>query len=50
MKRRWDIWKEEPITNAGGLCYALRRIVNSDQSRAEKLLEIFKEHPKMIVL
>lgn len=49
MKRRWDIWKEEPITNAGGLCYALRRIVNSDQSRAEKLLELFKEHPKMIV-
>ena len=49
MKRRWDIWKDEPITNAGGLCYALRRIVNSDQSRAEKLIEIFKEHPKMIV-
>ena len=49
MKRRWDIWKDEPITNAGGLCYALRRIVNSDQSRAVKLLEIFKEHPKMIV-
>ena len=49
MKRRRDIWKEEPITNAGGLCYALRRIVNSDQSRASKLLEIFKEHPKMIV-
>ena len=49
MKRRWDIWKDEPITNAGGLCYALRRIVNSDQSRALKLLEIFKEHPKMIV-
>ena len=49
MKRRWDIWKDEPITNAGGLCYALRRIVNSDQSRASKLLEIFKEHPKMIV-
>lgn len=49
MKRRWDIWKDEPITNAGGLCYALRRIVNSDQSRAAKLLEIFKERPKMIV-
>lgn len=49
MKRRWDIWKDEPITNAGGLCYALRRIVNSDQSRALKLLEIFENHPKMIV-
>lgn len=49
MKRRWDIWKDEPITNAGGLCYALRRIVNGDQSRALKLLEIFEDHPKMIV-
>ena len=49
MKRRWNIWKDEPITNAGGLCYALRRIVNSDQSRALKLLEIFEDHPKMIV-
>ena len=49
MKRRWDIWKDEPITNAGGLCYALRRIVNSDQSRALKLLEIFEDHPNMIV-
>lgn len=49
MKNRWDIWKEEPIMNAGGLCYALRRIVNSDESRCEKLLDIFKEHPKIIV-
>lgn len=49
MKRRWDIYKEEPIINAGGLCYTLRRLVNSDQSRALKLLEIFEDHPKMIV-
>lgn len=49
MKRRWDIWKDEPITNASGLCYSLRRIVNSHESRADKLLDIFKEHPKMIV-
>lgn len=49
MKSRWDIYKQEPIVNAGGLCYTLRRLVNSDQSRANKLLDIFKEHPKMIV-
>lgn len=49
MKSRWDIYKQEPIVNAGGLCYTLRRLVNSDQSRASKLLDIFKEHPKMIV-
>ena len=49
MKRRWDIWKDEPIINASGLCYALRKVVNTDQSRAVKLLEIFESHSKMIV-
>ena len=49
MKSRWDIYKQEPIVNAGGLCYTLRRLVNSDPSRANKLIDIFKEHPKMIV-
>ena len=49
MKSRWDIYKQEPIVNAGGLCYTLRRLVNSDPSRSAKLLDIFKEHPKMIV-
>ena len=49
MKRRWDIWNDEPITNAGGLCYALRKIVNSHESRSTKLLELFETHQKMIV-
>ena len=49
MKRRWDIWKDEPIINASGLCYALRKIVNTHDSRVNKLLDIFKQHNKMIV-
>ena len=49
MKRRWDIWNDEPIINAGGLCYALRKIVNSHESRSTKLLELFETHQKMIV-
>ena len=49
MKSRWDIYKQEPIVNAGGLCYTLRRLVNSDPSRSAKLLDIFNQHPKMIV-
>ena len=48
-KNRWDIWKNEPITNASGLCYALRKLVNIDESRQEILKDIFKTHPKMIV-
>lgn len=48
-KRRWDIWKDEPITNASGLCYALRKVVNTHESRSKELLKIFKKHPKMII-
>lgn len=46
---RWDPFKNEPITNASGLCYVWQRIVNSDISRQIALLELFEDHPKMIV-
>lgn len=49
MRKRWDPFKNEPIINASGLCYILRRIVNSDESRQKALIEIFEKHPKMIV-
>ena len=49
MKNRWDPFKNEPIAQAAGLCYVLRRIVNEDISRQVALLEIFEKHPKMII-
>ena len=49
MKRRWDIWNDEPITNASGLCYALRKLVNTHDSRSTRLLELFETHKKIIV-
>lgn len=49
IRTRWDCFKNEPIQQASGLCYVLRRIVNSDVSRQVALLEIFEKHPKMIV-
>lgn len=49
MRNRWDPYKNEPIQNASGLCYILRRIVNSDESRQIALLEIFEDHPRIIV-
>lgn len=48
-RNRWDIYKNEPIQTASGLCYVWRRIVNSDVSRQIALLEIFEKHPKIIV-
>lgn len=49
IRTRWDPYRDEPIQQAAGLCYILRRIVNEDESRQLALLEIFEKHPKMIV-
>lgn len=49
MKLRWDPYNNEPVKNASGLCYILRRIVNEDESRQIALLQLFEKHPKMIV-
>lgn len=49
MRNRWDPYKNEPIQQASGLCYVLRRIVNEDISRQTVLLELFDKHPRMIV-
>lgn len=49
IKNRWDPYKQEPIQQAGALCYVLRRIVNEDTSRQVALLELYEKHPKMII-
>lgn len=49
MKRRWDIYKNEPIQQASSLCYVLRRIVNEDDSRQTKLLDILENVEKCII-
>lgn len=49
VKNRWDPYKNEPIQQASGLCYVLRRIVNTDESRVVKLLELLEDHPKAII-
>lgn len=48
-KNRWNPYTNKPIKNASELCLVWRQIVNSDESRQRTLLEIFEEHPKMIV-
>ena len=48
-RNRWDIWKNQPIQNAGEFCYALRRIVNEDESRQTALLELLEKHPRAII-
>ena len=49
IKTRWDPFKDEPIEQASGLCYVLRRIVNTDISRQVAVLELFEHHPRCII-
>lgn len=49
IKDRWDIYKDEPLQNAGALCYTLRRVVNSDISRLNTLYDIAERKGKVVV-
>lgn len=49
MKKRWDPYENKPIENASRLCYLLRKIVNSDDSRIVALMEILEKTPRAII-
>lgn len=49
MKERWDPFKNEPIAQASGLCYVLRKIVNSDGSRIEATINLLHEKKRAII-
>lgn len=49
VKKRMDPWTNEPIRNAAGVCYALRRCVNSSGNRLDHLRHILKNRHKAIV-
>ena len=49
QKKRWNIFKDEPMQSATDMCFVLRKIVNLDLDRQVKLLEIFEKHSKIIV-
>lgn len=49
IKNRWDPYKNEPIKNASMLCYILRKIVNTDESRIVALMEILEKTPRAII-
>lgn len=49
IRKRWNVWTDEPMQNAGELCYCLRRCTNEDESRIVKTLEIAESHPRLII-
>lgn len=49
MRTRFDPFKEQQIENAPSLCQCLRKVVNSDPSRLNTVLDILDDHPKVIL-
>ena len=48
-KNRWNPYKNEPIINASELCYTERKVVNSDLSRLDKVIDLFDKHGRVII-
>lgn len=49
LSTRYDPYKDEPIQDAGGLCYVLRHAVNSDGRRIEVVCQLLNDHPKAVI-
>lgn len=49
VRNRWDPFKDAPIEQPSALCYTLRRVVNSDESRQVRLLELLETIPRAII-
>lgn len=49
MKNRWNVYDNEPLRDISGLCYLLRKIVNSDPHRIEEVEKLVRENPRTII-
>lgn len=48
-RNRWDPFENKPIETAAELCYLQRKVVNSDPSRLNAIIDIWKEKKKVII-
>lgn len=48
-RNRWNVYTNLPIETASEYCQTLRRVVNEDPSKQIALIDIFQQHPKLIV-
>ncbi len=49
VKDRWNPYDNEPIKDIAQTCYLMRRVVNSDSNRINKVKDLIKNHPKTII-
>jgi hypothetical protein len=49
VKYRWNPFADQPLRGAAEMFMIMRRVVNSDFSRLEKVRELLREHNRLIV-
>ena len=49
LKTRFNPYTDEPVPNAGALCYLLRRLVNDNRRKYHAVLGILERHPRLVV-
>jgi len=48
-KKRWNVYTDEPVKDAGELFRVARRVVAEHASRKEEVEKLMEKHPKLIV-
>jgi len=49
VKNRWHVYENRPIVDVGELFRVMRKIVNTDPSRLETIVNLMKVHPRLII-
>ena len=49
MRNRWNPYEGTPIMEAGELCYILREVVNSNESRLHNVVAVLRERRRAII-
>lgn len=49
LKQRWNVFENQPIENVSELCFALRKVTNSNKSRIDSVKRFLESKKKIIV-
>ena len=49
VKKRWNVFEDRPLRDAGEMFIVLRRVVNSDISRLGAVMQVLEDCPRLII-